>query len=360
MDYKEKVQKLERRRQGVSGAVAMDSLTLESLEKAAAVKVEAFTKIAQPESVKYAIGAMQPVDAAYTKNSFAAGDRVAARLKEGLTLPVTFEYQGSVPLDVHVRGNSDIDLLVLRSDFVTVEAAIGHHYVDLDGKTPTQELAALRTQCATVLKQKFTAVEVDDSPGKAISLSGGTLARMVDVIPSHWHDTGEWRASRDTRHRDIYVFDSKTSERIKNRPFMHIGLIRDKCSTVAGSLRKVIRLLKNLKYDATPEIALSSYDIAALAYQMDAATLTVQFGVDLLLVSRALDHLQKTVSNEAYRSSLFVPDGSRKIFDKSEKVAALTRLRDELAALRADIYRELTGGLALRTPEQVLARAIHL
>ena len=37
------------------------------------------------------------------------------------SIPVAFEYQGSVPLDVHIRGVSDIRPPILRTDFVTLD-----------------------------------------------------------------------------------------------------------------------------------------------------------------------------------------------------------------------------------------------
>lgn len=122
-----------------------------STVQSVAPRVEKFTRLAEPEAVKYVIGAMQAVDAEYTQNSFAEGNRVRDRLAEGLEtagIPASFEYQGSVPLDVHVRGNSDIDLLVLHAGFVTVDAAAqaAYTYYDAPGKSPAEELAGPRSQ----------------------------------------------------------------------------------------------------------------------------------------------------------------------------------------------------------------------
>jgi len=36
-------------------------------------------------------------------------------------ISATFEYQDSVPLNIHIRFASDIDLLVLHAAFVTVD-----------------------------------------------------------------------------------------------------------------------------------------------------------------------------------------------------------------------------------------------
>ena len=209
MNYSQKIQRLKDRRQGLYSRDGVFDF-VEAIK--ATAKVEKFQQLAEPEAVKYAIGAMQAVDSEYTLKSYAEGNRVRDRLAEGLStagIPAVFDYQGSVPLDVHVRGNSDIDLLVLHDGFVTVEAAAqaAYAYVDAPGKTPAEELADLRQECIAILERRFWGAKVDSSPSKAITLTGGSLQRAVDVIPSHWHDTLDWKRTGDKRYRDIYVFD---------------------------------------------------------------------------------------------------------------------------------------------------------
>lgn len=143
---------------------------------------------------------------------------------------------------------------------------------------------------------------------------------------------------------------------------LYIGVIDDKCCQVGGSLRKVIRLLKNLRYDATPIIKLSSYDIAAIAWHMSHQALSVQFGMDLLLIDQARQHLRCIIDNEINRNRLRVPDGSRLIYDTADKLAATIRLHKEIDQLAEDIFKELSplGSLYGYRPAQVLAKAIYL
>lgn len=364
MNYSQKIQRLKDRRQGLYSREGVYNFA-EALS--ATTKIEKFQQLAEPEAVKYAIGAMQAVDAEYTRKSYAEGNRVRDRLAEGLSaasIPAMFDYQGSVPLDVHVRGNSDIDLLVLHDGFVTVDAAAraAYSYYDIPNMTPAQWLADLRKECIAILERRFWGAKIDSSPGKAISLSGGSLQREVDVIPSHWHDTIEWKRTGDKRYRDICVFDSKAAQCLKNRPFMHISLIEDKCVAVRGGLRKCIRLLKNLRYDASKTIGLSSYDIAAIAWHMADQNLVVPYGVDLLLVERVRGHLKLLLDVPAYRAMLLVPDGSRPIFDKPDKADALADLYKEVEQLSVDLAREINP-IAERAGlprDQVFSKAILL
>lgn len=365
VNYSEKLRRLADRRQGFYSRAGQYNY----LEAAVTGrKAEKFEHISEPPAVKYAIGAMQSVDAAYTAESFAEGNRVRDRLAEGLSnaaIPVAFDYQGSVPLDVHVRGNSDIDLLALHDGFVTADALVKQQYGYVDivhGTTPVEELRRLRSECAEILKRRYWGATVDESPSKAITLSGGSLKRVVDVVPSHWHDTSDWKSTQDKRHRDIYVYDSKANQRLCNKPFMHIARVAEKCDSVSGALRKVIRLLKNLRFDATPAIELSSYDIAAIAWHMTQAELSVPFYVDLLLVERARLHLSFVVNNEWYSSGLLVPDGSRKIFDVPSKLEAASSLYSELERLASDIVNDLDplAGVLSKARSQVLSRAIFV
>lgn len=364
MNYSNKLDRLRDRRQGLySRNGTFDSVASVITER----KQEKFTSISEPESVKYALGAMQPVDREYTENTYAEGNRVRDRLAEGLTavsIPSAFEYQGSVPLDVHVRGNSDIDLLVIHRGFVTVDSDVQskYAYYDVSGPTPIECLKNLRAQSIDILKRRFYAADVDTSGSKSITLSGGSLKRVIDVVPSHWHDTLDWKQSGNITHRKICILDSHTDTKVTNLPFMHINRIAEKCGRSNGALRKVIRLLKNLRYDADTEINLSSYDIASIAWHMTEAELQVPFGVDLLLVERARTHLKMIIDNELYRRVLQVPNGTRLIYNDPKVLTGTKHLYAELDQLAKDIANELDPYAALyhRVPSQILSKAVYL
>ena len=78
---------------------------------------EALRSIAQSDSVKYAIGAMQPIEYEYTKNTFAQAERVWKQLRDRMSISCEFDYQGSVTNDTHIRARSDIDVLAIIDRF---------------------------------------------------------------------------------------------------------------------------------------------------------------------------------------------------------------------------------------------------
>lgn len=102
----------------------LEARRTDPLVKEARLLNEVYGRIAQSESVRYAIGAMQPIDPEYTKNTYREGDRVRNQLETNLSMVCEYEYQGSVTNDTHIRARSDIDLLTLTCRYGNLET--GH------------------------------------------------------------------------------------------------------------------------------------------------------------------------------------------------------------------------------------------
>src|SRR5678816_1615941 len=104
-----RIEKLERRRIDDSPMVR------------ASLSQEVYKSIKDSESVRYAIGAMQPIDPDYTQNTYDQGNRVKSQLQQRLAIDCDYEYQGSVTTDTHIKARSDIDLLVVRKGWWWVD-----------------------------------------------------------------------------------------------------------------------------------------------------------------------------------------------------------------------------------------------
>ncbi|WP_434429967.1 hypothetical protein [Aeromonas veronii] len=113
-DVSRRLSDLKARRQG-------KTMTMDSLYESVA-GLEKFESRSTGEWSKYALGIMQEVDPVYTKNSIAEGERVKNQIINRINTNVVFDYQGSVPLNVHIRGVSDIDILVLLNDYLTYDS----------------------------------------------------------------------------------------------------------------------------------------------------------------------------------------------------------------------------------------------
>lgn len=299
---------------------------------------ESWRSIAQSDSVRYVIGAMQPIDPEYTKNTFGQGDRVRQQLKTRLKTTCDYEYQGSTTNDTHIRAASDIDLLVLTKKFWTLESP----QVPESPYTgdPVQELLALREDAIAALKVAFPAAKVDAGGSKSIVVTGGSLTRKVDVVPSNWFDTNEYAKSRNKVYRGVQILDCQAHARLKNTPFLHNALVDRRDRETGGGLRKAARLLKSLKYDSDA-VDLTSYDLVAIAYNIPTASLSVPRGQELALLAGCVDYVHALQIDTALRSAIAVPDGHRRVFDPGHAtIAGLSQLAAEMEKLVADVLAE--------------------
>ncbi len=341
-DINKRLQQLRARRDG-SIRLTTDSLAPTALLKSAPQEAwESRGKTDQPYT-RYALGSMQAVSADYTRVSIETANRVANQLAKA-NLNVEFRLQGSVPLDVHIKGVSDVDLLAMENGYLTyyTEGAKAKRgfYTNPSNRTSVEILTDLRAKIEPALTDAFPAATVDTSGSKAVKISGGSLPRDVDVVPSHWLDTIPYQDSDSETDRGVKILDKKNSIAIENHPFLHIALISNRCDQAHGGLRKSIRLCKNVKADSDRNITLPSFDIAAVMYHANLAALQMGSLYELSILAETQRHLDKLACDHELAKSLYVPDGSRRIFDNNEKLHGLNELSRDMDDLLKAVYSE--------------------
>lgn len=342
-NYSGRLANLKSRRQGLESASTYFTESFDVRSK----KIEAYEQRSGVDAIRYALGAMQEVDPSYTARGMEEAFRVGESLKSGLStrgINIELALQGSVPLNVHTRGASDVDLLALHRDFLTsdVGAKSGTYYSV--GRTVADFMRELRLASEEILASRFHAATVDVSGAKSIKMSGGSLVRTVDVVPSHWHDTAAYQLSGQRSDRGVNVWNKASQTTLRNMPFMHIKRVTDKCELTGGGCRKVIRLVKNIKKDAEAEgtkVELSSYDVAALMWHCEQNALSQPAYRELALLDVAQRHLEYLSENPSAARSLWTPDGSRRIFDEEKKIRALGVLAAEVSSVHEDVGRSL-------------------
>ncbi len=312
------------------------------IEKQASVLAEAYEMTSEKGATKYLIGAMQSIDVEYTENTIGEADRVKENLRSGLDrmgLAPDFRYQGSVTSDTHIKVYSDIDLLVLDNRFFSLEppqiAEFPYH------GNPLDDLAELRAESTDIVANRFPQVDIDNGD-KSIALTGGSLSRKVDVVIGNWWDTNDYARTGNPVHRGVMIFDRSRKARVKNKPFLHNELLNQKDLRTNGGLRKVIRLLKSVRYDADQEVDLSSYDIAAIAYNTPDSLLNGCKGNEVQLAGQCFSFLSYLLASPNERNKLNVPNGMRSVFcDEGASEGGLRSLTRELGSLLLDIKSEL-------------------
>ena len=308
-----------------------------SLFEARTGSYESYRDLKVPDPIRYIIGAMQPIDTQYTERTLEQGRRVRDQLSKRLEDGVEFRFQGSVVNDTHIRQHSDIDLLVFTGRFIFLKPPLvaRNRYTE----DTTKDMTELRDSARTALAEAFPAVDVDDSGDRSIELSGGSLARNVDVVPAAWYDTQEFDETGDEVHRGVKVFSRAKSSFAANYPFKNAAEIDAKDRRCSGGMRKAARFLKTLKAD-NENIRLSSYDLASIAWNMPDASLNYGMPWDLKIFYGCRDFLRKIVNEASFRGGLSVPDGTRRIFsDGHATVDAARVLLSDIDALASQFSR---------------------
>lgn len=299
---------------------------------------ETYRKIAQSDSVRYVVGAMQPIDPEYTASTYAQADRVIKQLKERLQTSCEYEFQGSVTNDTHIKAHSDIDVLAIIEKFFVLEAPQKPAYPYTGD--PIQDLLDLRSEATTSLRSAFPEATVDASGSKSISIQGGSLRRKIDVVPSNWLNTNDYAKYKNKAHRAVQILDFKNRKQLTNTPFLHNARIDYKDTTVNGGLRKAARLMKSLKYDSDL-VDLSSYDIVSIAFNIPDQVLAVERGMELSILNACHDFCLELLKDADKRNGLSVPDGHRKIFSEGHATeTGLRQLSRELGSLVNDVLTE--------------------
>ncbi|MAI31664.1 MAG: hypothetical protein CMM07_08340 [Rhodopirellula sp.] len=349
IDFDSRLQKLKDRRQGTRERALIEE-GLSALSVRDPRKKEKWETNNEKPGVKYAIGAMAEVSRESTQVSTSEGERVASTLNSSLEtagIPTTHRLQGSVPLNVHIEGHSDVDVLIILTKTILVQTPkLDGTKCEAEDQRPMKDIVKeLRLESEGKLTSRYHQAKVDCSNNKSIAMSGGSLKRKVDIVPACWYDNHKYQETRAEHDRGVHIYHKGDHKLIGNLPFTHIHLINQKDHLYSGNLKKVIRLLKTViadmpiykKIDAQK---LSSYDLAGISYHMD-NELKVPSYFDLALVEKTRSHLAFLVNNPDYRDALTVPDGSRKIFDSEKKVSALKVLHNEIEALADAIMREI-------------------
>ena len=292
---------------------------------------------------RYTLGAMQPVGSEYTEISVETALRVGKQLNNRLSQTIEFRLQGSVPLNVHIRGVSDVDLLTIDTCIFGFDAhgCLANTYIPAE-RTRLDVLLTLRRDAERELKAAYPAVTVNCSGGKAISMKGGSLPRPVDVVPSIWNNTAGYQASYAEHDRGVVILDKNVPTSVANQPFLHIKRINDADIEAAGGLKKAIRLVKNIKSDSDRQAAkkISSFDLASLMYHADRRALATSKFYELSVLGEVRRFLDWVYHHEVEAKSLFTPDGSRRILDIDDKFQAVRHLSYEVDELAKQVAKE--------------------
>ncbi|WP_064965868.1 nucleotidyltransferase domain-containing protein [Tenacibaculum ovolyticum] len=293
--------------------------------------------------------AMKGVEPEYTKKSKDAGERVKTHLNTVLT-DKTYKYQGSVMTNTHIKGASDIDLLVISEKFYSYDLKrINNILSDPNQKSQyynssiqklekeksgsnylgnsIEDLHKLRIDSENVLIPIYDICDI--SKPKNIKIKNKNLNREVDVVIANWYDDVSSIINDKGEFRGVQVYNKLTKTKGKSDyPFLSIKRINEKNSLTNGRLKKMIRFLKNVKYFSQIDIKLSSFDINAICYEIDISKYKDKSFYQLVPV--IYSQLYSLSTNNQHSDDLISVDGREYIFrhDKEKHTEMLSLLKE--------------------------------
>lgn len=309
------------------------------------------------EILQFVNSAMKAVDPVYTAKSKEAGEKVKEHLSRGLQNKV-FRYQGSVMTDTHIRGYSDIDLLVISTKFYSYdsqrvnnillnesrkqefrESSVKKLITERDTSSYSgdslSDLLKLRLDSETILSGVYD--ECDVTKPKAIKIENKNLNREVDVVIANWYDDVRSIINDKGVNRGIQVYDKSLHQKGRaDYPFVSIERINVKSSNTEGRLKKMIRFLKNVKEYSGLEIDLSSFDINAICYDINENK--YKHLTYYKLVGVIYDQMNSLCTDKSHSDELVSVDEREYIFrNDSTKLENLKVLMEEVNTILQDL-----------------------
>lgn len=323
---------------------------------------EELSSISYSDILKYVRYAMKGVEPEYTQKSILAGERVQNHLKENLT-EVVYKYQGSVMTNTHIKGASDIDLLVICDKFytfdrqsintiLTTESLITKLYPSQIQKLQSEinnagysgnaveDLKKNRRDSETALIPIYD--ECDISHPKAIKIKNKSLNRDVDIVIANWYDNvTAILQDKESDYRGIQVYNKETNSKgDPDYPFLSIKRINDRSTETNGRLKRMIRFLKNIKFDSSLEINLSSFDFNAICYDIETYKYSNKSFYELVPILYL--QLKSLSENTKHSDDLKSVDGNEYIFrNEPAKLNSLKNLMSEIGSILIDLRKAI-------------------
>ena len=308
-------------------------------------------EIKDNDILKYITLAMNGVGTQYTDKSREAGEKVKLHLQD-ILLDVEYQYQGSVMTNTHIKGHSDIDLLVISNKFHTIDKQKITEFLNSNKSLSQEQIQKLQKellgkkyfsgtndlkQNRLLSEQKLSFVYdiCDITHPKAIKIINKSIKRNVDIVIANWYDDAQSVINnKQIEYRGMQIYN-KRSNTIENRdfPFLSIQRINKRSSETKGRLKKMIRFLKNLKADSDRQIELSSFDINAICYNIEIDKYLHLNKYQLVAI--LYEQLNELVSNSNKINSLKSVDGHEYIFSRNniDKKESLKILLQEVKAI---------------------------
>ena len=310
---------------------------------------DAFHNSTYSDCIKYTLESMLEIDPAYAYKVYAASRKIHEKITKALKkrgYHVDYRYQGELKTYSNIVLYGDVEIMVIKRDVV--------------GKAH-QEIQMLASELMDILQgdPSFKSLEYNDKTRIRITALKPTCE--IDLLPSIWVDSLEYKKTKNEIYRGIAEFDFKNKKVKKYLPFLNIARINSKDQQVGGNLKSLSRLLKTLRADSEDKIYLNDAEINAMIYSLSNEELMVDQKHLLQLLPKMEAKLNNLHINASDFNALLSPSGKDRVFaGRTDKKVEIGKLREALSALIEDLKKDLdTVNLTLDSEITYSTNSVH-
>lgn len=291
---------------------------------------EAFHKTDYPDSVKYALESMVEIDPAYAYKVYAISKKIHEKLTKALKKRgyyVDYRYQGELKTYSNILLYGDVELIVIKK---------------VVNEKPHLDVQRLAMELLEILRSDPEFKSVDYSDKTRIRITAQKPTCEIDLLPSVWVDSAEFKQTKNEIYRGIAEFDFKNKKIKKYLPFLNIARVNSRDQHTDGVFKCLSRLLKTLRADNSERIELKDSDINALLYAMG-EKIKVEHSHILSQLPKVEKMLEKVSVDSSILKGIPSPSGKDKVFnDRPEVQEEIKKLKAALSNLISDINEDLS------------------
>ena len=301
---------------------------------------ESFKQGEHSDCIRYTLESMLEIDPSFAYKVYATSRKIHEKIAKALTkrgYTIDYRYQGELKTYSNILLYGDVEIIVIKKN-VTPK--------------PHVDVQNMAMDIMQILKGDSNFKSIDYSDKTRIRITATKPTCEIDILPSIWVDSLEYRKTKNEIYRGIAEFDFRYKKVKKYLPFLNIARINAKDQHVGGSLKSISRLLKTLRADGDERINLKDSEINAIVYSLSEEDLKVEPNKILSLlpvVNEKLTSLYKEV--DAFKGLLAPSEKDRVFAGRPDKQKEIWKLKKELSALISDLSRDLSNkNLTLDSP----------
>ncbi|HCX22919.1 MAG: hypothetical protein CMB80_32390 [Flammeovirgaceae bacterium] len=291
---------------------------------------DAFEECEYPDSLKYALEAMEEIDPSYAYKTFHITKRIQDKLDKvfnDINLKVDFRYQGPIQTETHIVLYGGVELIILTKPY---------------DKKPWIKINQIAGEVMGVLTGDQNFKEIDYSSKLRIKLSTSKPKCEIKILPAVWLDNNEYLETKREIDRGICEYNMLKKTRRRYLPFLNIARINAKDNRCNGGLKRIIRLLLTLQRDSEEDIDLNWYEISSVIYAIPEKQLKFNNEYALSLLGVVSAQLNRVVTDKNYRERLLSPSEKELVFGSRHYLTdEVVKLKTELDHLIQDLNEDL-------------------